>query len=111
MVRGMVVRDLFDSRGGWIAFCKGKYVYDHEGKWIGWLPWKDDEVVDRNGAYLGTIVKEQRLYRFATHPYRGYPGYPGYPGSPGYPGYPGHAGYDRPPLGAEDINLREIRGA
>ena len=90
----MAVRHLFDSRGNWIAFRKGKYVYDSDGHWIGWLPWKDDVVVDRDGAYLGTIVKKKRLYRLAASPYRGYPGY---------------AGYDSPPLGAEDVNLSGVQ--
>ncbi len=98
---------LFDSRGSWIAFRKGKYVYDRDGNWIGWLPWKDDDVVDRDGAYLGTIVKKKRLYRLLSRPRRGYPGYPGYPGSPGYPGYPGYPGFDQPPPGAEDVDIVE----
>lgn len=104
----MAMSHLFDSQGSWIAFRKGKYVYDRDGNWIGWLPWNDDDVVDRNSAYLATIVRKKRLYRFASHPYRGYPGYASCPGYPGYPGYPSHAGYDPPPLGAEDVNLLEI---
>ena len=97
------VKYLFDSRGRWIAFRKGKYVYDRDGNWIGWIPWRDNEVVNRNGEYLGTIVNK-RLYRFRSHPYRGYPGYPGYPGHPGY------AGWDAPPAGAEDVDLRSTPG-
>ncbi len=107
----MGVGHLFNSRGGWIAFRKGKYVYDPDGNWIGWLPWNDDDVVDREGAYLGTIVKKKRLYRLEARPSRGYPGYPGHPGHAGYPGYPGHAGGDLPPFGAEDVNLDEIPGS
>ena len=107
----MAVGHLFDSRGTWIAFRKGKYVYDHDGNWIGWLPWNDDDVVDRNGTYLGTIVGRKRLYRFPARPHRGYPGRPGYPGYAGYPGYPGHAGSDRPPFGAKDVNLHGIPGS
>ena len=95
----MVVRHLFDSSGSWIAFRKGKYVYNPDGTWIGWLPWNDDDVVDPNGEYLATIVNKSRLYRFTARPYRGYPG---------YPGYPGFAGHDLPPLGAEDVDLPKI---
>ncbi len=102
---------LFDSRGSWIAFRNGKYVYDCDGNWIGWLPWNDEDVVDRDGAYLGTIVKKKRLYRLAARPYRGYPGYPGYPDYPGHPGYPCYAGDDSPPFDAEDVNLHEIPGS
>ena len=107
----MAVAHLFDSRGSWIAFRKEEYVYDPDGKWIGWLPWDDDDVVDRDGAYLGTIVNKKRLYRLSARPNRGYPGYPGHPGHADYPGYPGHAGTDLPPFGAEDLNLHEIPGS
>jgi hypothetical protein len=51
------VRDLFNSRGQWIAFLKGKHMFDTNGNWVGWLPWKDNDVVDTNGEYMGTIVK------------------------------------------------------
>ncbi len=100
----MPIEHLFDSRGTWVAFRRGKYVFDPSGAWIGWLPWDDEEIVDTHGEYFGTIVHrgKPRLYRILSHPYRGYPGHPGYPG---YPGYPGFAAFDLPPLGAEDVNL------
>ena len=103
----MSVQHLFDSRGEWVAFRQGKYVFDRNGDWIGWLPWNDDDIVDTHGEYLGTIVRREkpRLYRMRAHPYRGYPGYPEYLGYPGYPGYPGSAAPDFPPLGAEDVRL------
>lgn len=96
---------LFDSSGNWIAFrrsSKDNYVFGKDGQWIGWLPWNDAEVVDKNGKYLGTIVGN-RLVAF-SRPYRGYPGYPGYPGYAGYPGYPGFAGYQPLPPGASDVS-------
>jgi len=105
----MDFQHFFDSRGNWIAFRRGKFVFDPNGKWIGWLPWDNDEIVDPCGEYLGTIVNQSRsrLYHFRNRPYLGYPGYPGHPGYPGYPGYPGFAGYDMPPLGAEDVKIVE----
>lgn len=48
----MTVRYLFDSSGQWIAFAKGKYVYDTRGGWIGWIPWGDNDVVTKTGKYL-----------------------------------------------------------
>ena len=85
---------LFNSSGGWIAFRVGKFVYDSDGDWIGWLPWGDADVVTIEGEYLGTIYQGNRFYKQIYHPYRGYPG---------YPGYPGYAGYAPLPPGTEDV--------
>jgi len=93
----MAVQYLFNSRGNWIAFRIDRYVYNKHAKWVGWLPWDDVDVVDRQGRYLGTITDGNRLYHYGSHPYRGYPGYPG------YPGYTGFAGYSQRPAGARDI--------
>ena len=60
----MVVEYLFDSSGEWICFKKGKFVYDIEGNWIGWLPWNDLDVVTTDGEYLGTICNKNRIYHF-----------------------------------------------
>lgn len=79
--------------GNWIAFRQGKYVFNKSGKWIGWLPWDEKDVVDTNGQYLGTIFESNRLYRLSHHSYRGYPGYPGF------------AGYSPLPSGTSDVEL------
>ena len=100
----MPVQYLFNSSGSWIAFRVGTYVYSTNGTWVGWLPWGDDDVVDTQGSYLGTIFYGSRLYHVYGKPYRGYPGYPPYPG---YPGYPGFAGYSPLPLGARDVSIDE----
>lgn len=105
----MKVQYLFNSQGNWIAFRRDRFVFDTSGDWIGWLPWDDEDVVDTQGKYLGTIFPGNRFYKMSDHPYRGYPGYPGYPGNPGYPGYPGFAGYSPLPLGATDVEV--LQGA
>ena len=74
---------LYSSSGRWIAFRKDKYVFDTNGKWVGWLPWEDQQVVDVEGGYLGTIFPGDGLYRVLNRKYREYPGYPGYPGFAG----------------------------
>lgn len=74
----MPVHYLFNSSGEWIAFRISNYVYDTDADWVGWLPWGDNDVVDVNGDYLGTIFPNNRFYRIIFKPYRGYPGYPGY---------------------------------
>lgn len=103
MASSLAVRHLFDSSGRWIAFQKGRYVFDTNCKWIGWLPWNNVDVVETTGNYLGTIFFDHRFYRRINMPYRSYPGYPGYPSYPGYPGYPGFAGYSSRPPFTEDI--------
>lgn len=88
---------LFNSGGEWICFKSGKYLYDKAGKWIGWLPWDNNEVVTKEGKYLGTIYNGNRIYRFSNKPYMGYPGYPGYPG------------YSSLPSGASDIIIPKTK--
>ena len=89
---------LFNSSGNWIAFRVGRYIFDVNGNWIGWMPWNDNYVVTDGGEYMGRIIGN-RLYKFWNEPYRGYPG---------YPGYPGYAGYSPLPVGAQDVNLKEL---
>lgn len=98
------VQHLFSSAGRWIAFRQGKYVFDTDGRWIGWVPWGDGEVVDIEGRYVGTIFPNDRFYRNLYRRSRGYPGYPGYPGYLGYPGYPGYPGHSPLPPGTVDVN-------
>jgi hypothetical protein len=99
---------LFNSSGSWIAFRVGKYIFDINSNWIGWLPWDEYEIVDLDGNYLGHIHPNNRLYKKYFSPYRGYPGFPGYPGYPGFPGYPGYIGYSPLPPGTSDVTLESI---
>ena len=105
------VEYLFDSSGNWIAFCKGGYVFNQKGEYVGWIPWRDGYVVDIRGNYFGSIIRDQgghsRFYYFLNTQNRGYPGHPGYPGPPSYPGYPGFAGHSPLPPMARDIQLME----
>lgn len=105
----MAVHHLFNSSGDWIAFRIHINVFDTNGKWIGWLPWYDNDVVSISGEYIGTITEGNRLYHFADKPYRGYPGHPTYPGYPEYPGYPGRVEYSPLPSGAKDARLPKPR--
>ena len=105
----MRIQFLFNSSGQWIAFRQGKYVYNTEGEWIGWLPWDDDDVVDITGGYLGTIDPNNRFYRLFYRMHRAYPEYPGFPGYLGYLSHPGFAGYAPLPSNAEDISELEAQ--
>jgi hypothetical protein len=49
------LQHLFNSSGSWIAFRKGKFVFDSNCNWIGWLPWNDGDIIDIRGQYLGSI--------------------------------------------------------
>lgn len=103
---------LFDSNGDWVAWKRladDRFLWGTEGDWIGWFPWGDDDAVDPEGNYLGTIVQGNRLLHRDYQPYRGYPGYPGYPGYAGYPGYPGFAGYCSLPSGYSDVPKERLK--
>lgn len=77
--------------------------------WIGWFPWGNEDALDQQGNYLGTVVGNRFLARVSPI-FRGYPGYPGYPGYAGYPGYPGFAGYAGYISGFTDIDLNRLKG-
>lgn len=102
----MDVQYLFDSDGEWVAFRKGNHLFAPMGEWMGWFPWDDEDAVDTDGDYLGTVHLGERLYKFDNYEYRGYPGRPEHPGYPGYPGYPGHVERDFPPMFADDVKLK-----
>lgn len=107
-----MVQHLFDSSGNFVAFRRtpnDRFLFDSSGNWIGWFPWGDAQAVDKEGNYLGTIVRN-RLLSDQRRPYRGYPGYPGYPGYAGYPGYPGLAGYAAVPAMFSDVEVHRLKG-
>lgn len=99
-----MVRYLYNSFGEWIAFCKGMYVFNADCEWIGWMSQDGNVVVDIDGEYLGTIVGNNRLYKFCDELYTKCSAAPGYPGHPGYPEYPGSTYISALPLMAADIN-------
>lgn len=102
----------FNVAGEGVAFRRSpddKFLWDMSGSWVGWFPWNDDDAVDKEGEYLGTIVGN-RLLKRDYQPFRGYPGYPGYPGFAGYPGYPGHAGHAGYRSGFGDVDPDRLRG-
>lgn len=102
----------FDTSGEPIAFRRSasdKFLFDKNGNWIGWFPWGDNDAVDADGTYLGTVVGNRFLSRIGQ-PYRGYPGYPGDPGFAGYPGYPGYAGFAGHRAGFEDVSVGRLVG-
>ncbi|MDO5686516.1 MAG: hypothetical protein Q4G42_03885 [Neisseria sp.] len=96
---------LFDSQGKWIAFRKGKHVFAADSQWIGWTPWRDNEVFSPSGVYIGTITHGNRLYRYRQRIERGFPGNaerPYFPGIFPQPEYPGRAVL---PPWAEDLDF------
>lgn len=101
----MTVQFLFNSKGDWVAFRKERFVYNTDGKWIGWLPWDESDVVTVKGEYLGTIEGSNRFYHYKRRPPRSHPGTPRYPGYPGVPKYPGFAGMAQMPAEASDVAI------
>lgn len=102
----------FNSFGDWIAFRRhpsDQYLFDRKGNWIGWFPWNDNDVIDLNGQYLGTVVDGDRFYRrTSSDATRREAGFVVHPGRSGYAGYPGHAAHRVPPLGFKDIDVTRI---
>lgn len=101
---------LYDMAGNWIAFrtaYDGKYLFDTTGEWIGWFPWDDNDAVDRDGNYLGTVI-DNRLLQRLDHGYRTNPGYPGAPAFPGHIGFPGSTGYYGGLPGYADVPLSQL---
>lgn len=103
----MTVHHFFNSLGEWIAFQYGMFFFTPEGDWFAWKPWDDqDDLVDTNGEYIGSVWRGNRLYRFTNRVPRVVSAFPGFPSFPPYPGYPGYAGYEPLPPFAEDVEIR-----
>lgn len=102
----------FNSFGDWIAyrrFPNDRYLFNRRGQWIGWFPWSDNDVVDINGQYLGTLVDGDRLLRKSSpDPHRREAGFIVHPGNGGYPGSPGAASHFPLPFGFKDIDPSQI---
>lgn len=102
----------FSSSGEWIAYRRSesdRYLFDRKGNWIGWFPWNDNEIVDINGQYLGTVFYKNRIFRkISPARKRREAGFVVHPGPGGYAGYPGFAAHRPPPHGFTDIDLAKI---
>lgn len=104
----MDIQYLFNSSGEYIAFVQGKYVFDHQNNWIGWLPWEDGEVVNRFGEYIATIV-DDRLYENSRRDFKDHPGYIDFPGHVGGIDFPDFPGAMSIPSFMKDIDLDAIQ--
>lgn len=102
----MTQQHYFNSSGEWIAFRRtptDRYLFDRHGNWVGWFPWNDNEAVDSEGNYLGTIVDGNRFYRRTKAKLdRPHPGFAVPPGPTVKARHPGYAAYSGPPLGFDD---------
>ena len=103
----MDVEYLFDSRGNWIAFKKGIYLFNRSARWIGWFP-MEGIAVDTEGKYLGTIYLNDRLLVNLLQKKVSKAAYPGYPEYPGLPVFPGFRGFCSYVPNTEDIKDRRL---
>ena len=94
----------YNSQGEFIAFRIGKYIFDSHNNWVGWLPWKDREIVDKMGDYIATIHGD-RLYVFSRRECKNHPGFIKFPGHPGYIEDPGFGGSTSIPPFAKELKL------
>jgi hypothetical protein len=106
------VQHFFDSSGQWVAFRlnrNDRYLFNAKGKWIGWFPWKDGEVVDINGRYLGTVLDTDRIYRKKSPPpSERKAGFVSPPSDSGYAGYAERVAFCDPPYGYLDIDWTSL---
>ena len=98
---------LYNSNGEYIAFKVGKYIFNNTNTWIGWLPWSNNEIVNKEGEYIGTIFND-RIFSFSRRNIREHPGYISFPGHPGYIKDPGFGGCTSLPPFASDVDLNHI---
>lgn len=57
---------LYDMGGTTVAFRRSwtdQHLFDVFGHWIGWFPWDDNDAVDLDGNYLGTVVHDRLVRR------------------------------------------------
>lgn len=73
----------YNDKGDYIAFSIADYLYDVDGRWIGWFPLQDQYAYNINNVYLGTVVYENRIFvesKLFESIYKGaYPKFKGYP--------------------------------
>lgn len=100
---------LFSSRGEWIAYRAGKFIYNSNMQLIGWIPFNNGVVVKMNSRYLGTIYDDDRLFKQIQTPYIPYTGYPGFAGFIGYAGFPNYKNSCLLPLGTIDLNYNDLQ--
>jgi len=53
---------IYTSHGDWIATLMGRYLFDREGHWIGWVD-TDSQVFSVRGEYAGWLSKDFRVLR------------------------------------------------
>ena len=95
---------LYNSKGEYIAFKSGRYVFNSKNEWIGWLPWNNNEIVNREGDYIGTLIND-RLFSFSRRELKEHPGFIAFPGHPGFISDPGFGGCTSLPPFAKDVDL------
>lgn len=100
----------FNISGEFIAYRRFEgdpFLFGTTGKLIGWFPWRDNDVVNKHGDYLGTVVGD-RFVRNMAQKYREYPGSPGFPERAHFPGPVRKSHYHRPAGTYEDIMVNRL---
>lgn len=57
---------LYDMAGDTVAFRRtwtDQHLFDLGGRRIGWFPWDDNDAVDLDGHYLGTVIDDRLVRR------------------------------------------------
>lgn len=106
------VKYYFSSTGAWIGFRlsdNDNYLFDRKGRWIGYLPDGDNEILSVEGQYLGTIFYENRIYRRSSRPPKKRDiGFVMGPVEAPYVSHPGHAAPYAAPHGYKDVDMGQF---
>ena len=53
---------IYTTHGDWVAMLVGRYIYDREGHWIGWVD-AESHVYSVRGDYAGWLARDFRVLR------------------------------------------------
>ena len=53
---------IYTTSGDWVAMLVGRYIYDRDGHWIGWVD-ADSQVYSVHGDYAGWLARDFRVLR------------------------------------------------
>ena len=93
---------LYNSSGTPVAFIRDDKVFSKHGRFVGRLD--GDEVW--HSRYIGEILRGDR-FLYDTKKGSVIRGTPSIPGTPGIPGLPGLKGTIVPPVGYQDVELKD----
>lgn len=94
---------LYSSDGDVVAYQEGQYVFDVDGRWLGFVPSETADVFTPEGKYLASICEDRRLYILPDRPAQALRPAPAPRKMPAIPDLPPPARASDLPFGARDL--------